>query len=153
MGLQFQFKTFHELSTSEFHDIIALRIKVFVVEQNCPYMELDGKDKKCYHVICRTGAGDIVATARIVPPGISYKEVSIGRVVMTEALRGNGNGHLLMKQCLEFSRAEFGAGAIRISAQKHLEPFYMAHQFISTGKQYLEDGIPHVEMLFNPNLN
>ena len=116
-------------------------------------MELDGKDKKCYHVICRTGAGDIVATARIVPPGLSYKEVSIGRVVMTEALRGNGNGHLLMKQCLEFSRAEFGAGAIRISAQKHLEPFYMAHQFISTGKQYLEDGIPHVEMLFNPNLN
>lgn len=153
MKLQFQFKTFHELSTSEFHDIIALRIKVFVVEQNCPYLELDGKDKKSYHVICRTGVGDIVATARILPPGLSYKEVSIGRVVMTEALRGNGNGHLLMKQCLKFSNEEFGRVPIRISAQKHLEPFYMAHEFISVGKEYIEDGIPHVEMLFNPNHN
>ncbi len=153
MKLQFQFKIFSELSTSEFHDIIALRIKVFVVEQNCAYMELDGKDKKCYHVICRTGVGDIVATARIVPPGLSYNEISIGRVVMTEKLRGNGNGHLLMKQCLKFSKEEFGQVPIRISAQKHLESFYMAHEFISTGKEYLEDGIPHLEMLYNPNHN
>jgi ElaA protein len=88
MNLNFQCKHFNELSVVEFHDIVAVRLKTFVVEQNCIYQDLDGKDKKCYHLICRDGKGDIVATARILPPGISYGEVSIGRVVLQEELRG-----------------------------------------------------------------
>jgi len=152
MNLNFQFKHFKELSTLEFHDLIALRIKVFVIEQNCPYQDLDGKDKKSYHVICRDGKGDIVATSRILPPGLSYDEVAIGRVVVCDFIRGTGAGHALMEESMKFSKEEFGEVPIRISAQKHLDKFYEKHGFISTGKEYLEDGIPHLEMLYTPNL-
>lgn len=150
MKLNYQFKHFRELTTSELHDIIAVRLKTFVVEQNCSYLDLDGKDKKCYHAICRDGKDDIVATARIVPAGISYNEVSIGRFVINEEFRGEGFGHELMKNCLSFVVEEFGTVPIRISAQKHLENFYNNHLFFSTQKDYLEDGIPHVEMLYTP---
>jgi ElaA protein len=150
MILDWQFKHFKELSATEFHDIVALRVKTFVVEQNCPYLELDGKDKKCYHLICRDGLGNVVATARLLPPGISYPEVSIGRVVVDDSLRGNGQGHLLMEKCMQFCLDEFGNVPVRISAQKHLESYYEKHRFYSTGKEYLEDDIPHVEMLFKP---
>ena len=149
MNLNFQCKHFSELSVVEFHDIISVRLKTFVVEQNCVYQDLDGKDKKCYHLICRDGMGNIVATARI-PPGISYGEVSIGRVVLQEELRGNGQGHELMNKCMAFCEKEFGRVPVRISAQKHLERFYNGHLFFSTGKDYEEDGIPHVEMLYTP---
>jgi ElaA protein len=150
MNLNFQCKHFNELSVIEFHDIVSVRLKTFVVEQNCVYQDLDGKDKKCYHLICRDGMGNIVATARILPPGISYGEVSIGRVVLQEELRGNGQGHELMNKCMEFCEKEFGRVPVRISAQKHLERFYNGHLFFSTGKNYEEDGIPHVEMLYTP---
>jgi ElaA protein len=150
MNLNFQCKHFSELSVVEFHDIISVRLKTFVVEQNCVYQDLDGKDKKCYHLICRDGMGNIVATARILPPGISYGEVSIGRVVLQEELRGNGQGHELMNKCMAFCEKEFGRVPVRISAQKHLERFYNGHLFFSTGKDYEEDGIPHVEMLYTP---
>ena len=146
--LNFQIKHFNELSLIEFHDLIALRVKIFVVEQNCSYLELDGKDKISYHVICRNGTGEIMATARILPQGISYEEVSIGRVVTDESVRGKGEGHLLMKACMDFIRKEFGRVPVKISAQSHLEKFYNAHLFFSTGKEYLEDDIPHMEMLY-----
>lgn len=151
MNLDWQFKHFSELSTAEFHDLVALRMKAFVVEQNCSYLELDGKDKKCYHLICRDGFGKIVATARMIPPGVSYKEVSIGRVVLDETIRGKGIGHELMEKCMVFAKDEFGDVPIKISAQKHLESYYEGHGFRSTGHEYAEDGIPHVEMLYNPD--
>ncbi len=150
MNYHWQFKYFTELSLNEFHDIIAIRLKAFVVEQNCAYLDLDGKDKKSYHALCRDGLGNIIATARILPAGLSYPEVSIGRVVTDENTRGQGIGHVLMNECMNFCKDEFGLSPIRISAQKHLETYYNKHQFISTGKEYLEDEIPHVEMLFNP---
>lgn len=150
MILDWQIKHFSELSTSEFHDLIALRMKAFVVEQKCSYLDLDGKDKKCYHLICRDGLGKVVATARMIPPGVSYKEVSIGRVVLDDAIRGIGKGHELMDKCMSFAKEEFGNVPIRISAQKHLEAYYNTHGFKSTEKDYLEDDIPHVEMLFTP---
>jgi ElaA protein len=150
MHLEWQVKYYPELSTNEFHDIIALRLKAFVVEQNCAYLDLDGKDKKCYHLICRDGYGNVVATARILPPGLTYNEVAIGRVVIDESIRGKGAGHELMRQSMKFAEAEFGKVPIRISAQKHLENYYNKHQFFSTGKEYLEDDIPHVEMLYTP---
>jgi len=151
MHLDWQVKHYPELTTNEFHDIIALRLKAFVVEQNCSYLDLDGKDKKCYHLICRDGFGKVVATARILPPGISYSEVSIGRVVIDLEIRGKGIGHQLMEQSMKFINEEFGAVPVRISAQKHLENYYNSHNFFSTGKEYLEDEIPHVEMLNTPN--
>jgi ElaA protein len=151
MHLDWQVKHYPELTTNEFHDIIALRLKAFVVEQNCSYLDLDGKDKKCYHLICRDGFGKVVATARILPPGIAYPEVSIGRVVLDQEMRGKGIGHQLMEQSMKFINEEFGIVPVRISAQKHLENFYKTHRFISTGKEYLEDEIPHVEMLNSPN--
>jgi ElaA protein len=150
MHLDWQVKYYPELSTNEFHDIIALRLKAFVVEQNCSYLDLDGKDKKCYHLICRDGFGKVVATARILPQGISYPEVSIGRVVLDEEIRGKGIGHQLMEESMKFINEEFGVVPIRISAQKHLENYYNKHGFVSTGKEYLEDDIPHVEMLNTP---
>lgn len=150
MVLNWQIKHYNDLTLNEFHDIIALRLKAFVVEQNCAYLDLDGKDKKSYHLICRNGIGDIVATARILPPGISYEDSSIGRVVIDESIRGKGIGHDLMSKSVEFSKVEFGNAPIQISAQKHLEKYYEQHEFYSTGKEYLEDDIPHVEMRFTP---
>lgn len=149
MSFNYQVKHFSELSTLEFHDLLALRINVFVVEQNCPYPELDGKDKKSYHLICRDGLGKIVATSRILPQNVSYKEVSIGRVVSAAEVRGKGIGHDMMKYCFQFIKDEFGDVPVKISAQEHLEQFYQQHGFVSTGKKYLEDDIPHVEMIFN----
>lgn len=151
MHLDWQIKHYPELTTNEFHDIIALRLKAFVVEQNCAYLDLDGKDKKCYHLICRDGLGKVVATGRILPPGLAYPEVAIGRVVIDETIRGNGIGHELMHKSMAFILEEFGKVPVRISAQKHLENYYTQHAFVSTGKEYLEDDIPHVEMLFTPN--
>ena len=150
MHLDWQIKHYRDLTINEFHDIIKLRLEAFVVEQNCIYLDLDGKDKKCYHMICRDGMGNIVATARIVPPGLIYEEAAIGRVVIYESIRKKGVGHELMNKCIKFCEVEFGACPIRISAQKHLEVYYEKYQFISTGKEYLEDGIPHVEMLYTP---
>lgn len=148
MHLDWQIKHYRDLSLNEFHDIISLRLEAFVVEQNCPYQDLDGKDKKCYHVICRNGIGDIVATARILPPGLSYSDAAaIGRVVIKEEIRGHGIGHEIMDKCMDFCALEFGDASIRISAQKHLENYYAQHNFKSTGNEYLEDGIPHVEMI------
>lgn len=151
MHLDWQIKPYSELTTTEFHDIVALRLKAFVVEQNCNYLDLDGKDKKCYHLLCRDGQGKVVATARILHPGASYPEVSIGRVVLDKSIRGNGHGHELMKKCMEYVVEEFGEVSVRISAQKHLENYYEKHEFTNTGNEYLEDNIPHVEMLYSPN--
>ena len=148
MHLDWQIKPYSELSLNEFHDIIALRLKAFVVEQSCLYQDLDGKDKKCYHLLCRDGKGNIVGTARILHPGISYPEVSIGRVVIDESARGKGVGHELIKKCTAFINEEFGDVSISISAQKHLEGFYEQHGFKSVGNEYLEDGIPHLEMKY-----
>lgn len=148
--LNWQFKHYNDLLLNEFHDILALRIKVFVVEQNCPYQELDGKDKKCYHLICRNGKGDVVGTMRILPPGVGYEEVGLGRIVLDESARGEQQGHEMMKEAMAFSKAEFGDVSIKLSGQKHLEAFYNKHGFKSTGKEYLEDGIPHVEMKYIP---
>jgi ElaA protein len=148
MHLDWQVKHYRDLTLNEFHDIVALRLRVFVVEQDCAYLDLDGKDKKCYHLLCRDGKGNVVATARILPPGLSYPECAIGRVVIEDDIRGNGIGHELMSFAMKFALQEFGNSPIVISAQKHLEKYYTQHEFVSTGKEYLEDGIPHVEMKY-----
>lgn len=148
----FNFAILHytELALDEFHDIIQLRIAIFVVEQNCPYQELDGKDKESFHLICKNENEEIVATLRILPPHLSYETVAIGRIVVHEKERGKSLGHKLIEKSMQFIEEEFGTVPVTLSAQKHLEGFYEKHKFKSTGKEYLEDGIPHVEMYFSP---
>lgn len=148
--IDWQFKHYNDLTLNEFHDIIALRINVFVVEQNCPYQELDGQDKKAYHLIGRNGKGELVGTLRILPEGATHETVSIGRFLLDVSERGKQQGHDLMTAAMDFCKAEFGDVAITISAQKYLEEFYNVHGFKSTGKEYLEDGIPHVQMKYLP---
>lgn len=144
--MEFIVKAFHDLTLNDFHDIIALRIEVFVIEQNCPYQDLDGKDKVGFHLLVKQD-GKIIGTTRILPQGVSYPEVSIGRVVIAKSHRMLKIGHQLMEKSMEFVYQYFGLVDVKLSAQKHLEKYYNHHGFLSTGKEYLEDGIPHVEMI------
>ena len=145
--LNWNFKHYSELSRDEFHDLVALRIKVFVIEQNCPYQDLDGLDKVCYHLLTTNQKNEVVGTARIIPPGQLYPAAGIGRVVLDESVRGGNHGHELMKRCKQFIFSIFVSYEIELSAQKHLERYYNNHGFISTGHEYEEDGIPHVKMI------
>ncbi len=145
--MEVEVKHYNTLTLNEFHDLIALRIKVFVIEQNCPYQDLDGKDKDAFHMIMRNDIQDIIGTARILKKGVSYPEIAIGRVVVDEKYRYLKLGHLLMQEALSFIGNQFGHENVKLSAQTHLCAFYASHGFASTGKEYLEDGIPHTEML------
>lgn len=149
MNIDWKIKHFVDLNQYELYDVFALRTNIFVVEQNCPYPELDGKDKQCFHLIGEY-EGEVIATARILPAGVSFPEVSIGRVAIRSDFRGKELGHVIMKNCIEFIDNEYDKCDIRISAQSQLQNYYQKHGFNSTGKEYLEDGIPHVEMLFEP---
>ena len=147
-------KHYSDLTKDEFHDLIALRIEVFVIEQNCPYQELDGKDKDAYHLILWnthpiSGVDEIVGTIRILKPGAYYDEMAIGRVVSSPRFRGQGLGHIMMSACMKFINDELGPQDVRLSAQTHLKHFYERYNFVHTGKDYLEDGIPHSEMLYH----
>jgi ElaA protein len=148
MTFAHQVKSFQELSLEEFHDIIALRIQIFIIEQDCPYQEVDGLDKLAYHLFFKNIKEEIIAVTRILPQGVSYQEVAIGRVVVHEDYRGTGLGHQLLAESMNVVKEKFGEVPVRLSAQKHLENYYGNHGFQSTGKEYLEDGIPHVEMLY-----
>jgi len=142
-------KYFDELSLLEFHDLIALRIEVFVIEQNCPYQDLDGKDIESFHLLVKDVDENIIGTARILPPGLSYPEIAIGRVVTHQKYRNSGLGHVIMTQSMEFIKNKWDSDkSVKLSAQRHLTKFYEKHGFKSTGKEYLEDGIPHTEMKF-----
>ncbi len=148
--IYWKIKHFQQLTLEEFHDIIQLRINVFVVEQNCPYPELDNKDKKGFHIYGKNTSDQVIATARILPHQISYPEISIGRVATALELRNQNIGIQLMKETMDFIKLQFGNEKVRISAQSHLERFYNKFGFESTGKHYLEDDIPHTEMLYTP---
>ena len=140
-------KAFNALSVNEYFELLYLRVAVFVVEQNCPYQEVDEKDRKSFHLVGKTEKGALVAVARILPQGIAYAEASIGRVALKKEYRGKGFADLLMLEALKFIEQKLGKQPIRISAQKHLLNYYAKHGFQPTGKTYLEDGIPHIEML------
>ena len=146
MKIRWQWKYFDELTADELYSILKVRQEVFVLEQNCLYLDADGKDRHSFHL---TGHSDneIVAYARIVKPGISYAEVSIGRILSAKTARGTGSGKQLMVEAISRIEKEFGTSDIRISAQSYLEKFYRQFGFIPTGKEYLEDEIPHKEML------
>lgn len=138
---------FDKLSPDDLYDLLELRTNVFVVEQNCPYPELDRKDQKAIHVFARDQNGEIVAVARIFEPGISYSEASIGRVCTSSAVRGSGAGIALMELCIREIEQRYGKCAIRISAQEYLKKFYSSFGFVQVSETYLEDDIPHIAML------
>ncbi len=148
MDIQWRFKSYQELSKIELHDVLILRQQVFVVEQNCPYQDADEKDKDAHHLLGYVN-DHLVAYLRLVKPGISYKEMSFGRIVTAPNQRSKGLGVALMKQGIEHSKKLYGTTLNRISAQTHLLEFYQSFGFQSTGKEYLEDGIPHTQMLLS----
>ena len=145
-ALVWQCKSFGTLQAAELYKLLQLRAAVFVVEQNCAYLDPDDKDIFALHVLCSRGS-ELLACARILPGGVSYPEVSIGRVATSASARGTGVGRELMNYTLKQITEVFGSVPVRISAQCYLERFYESFGFIRQGEDYLEDDIPHVEML------
>lgn len=139
-------KSFHELDITTLYNILKLRTEVFVVEQNCVYQDLDGKDKDALHVIGIKG-DSVVAYTRIFDAGYYFKEASIGRVVVLSSERKYGYGRDIMKASVRAIQERFKETTIRISAQKYLITFYSSLGFTRVGEEYLEDGIPHVNMI------
>lgn len=142
-------KHWKDITRDELYAFSKLRINVFVVEQDCPYPEFDDKDQDALH-IWATDKSDVIAYLRIVPPGLSYPNVSIGRVVVHEDYRRRGLGRVLMEEGLSVIRRFYGEKSITISAQQYLISFYNDLGFIEQGEGYLEDGIPHIQMLWTP---
>lgn len=138
-------KSFNELSTAELYKILQLRCAVFVVEQNCPYQDLDNKDLNAIHLWNSDTDGNITAYCRLLPAGISYTEASIGRVATT--VRNTGLGRVLMQKAISFIHDTWNQSAIRISAQLYLDKFYTSLGFETVSEPYMEDGIPHIEMV------
>ncbi len=146
--IQFTCVPFESLSNTELYEILALRQEVFVVEQNCPYQDCDGKDLASWHLSGRDSTGKLVCYTRLLPKGIAYEHyVSIGRVVSSPAARGTGACKILMEESIRRCQQLFGNQAIKIGAQSYLLKFYESFGFESTGEEYLEDGIPHTKMI------
>ena len=144
--IDWQLKLFKDLSHEELYSIMQLRQKVFIVEQNCPYLDADGKDLHSYHLMGFVN-NDLAAYARLVFPGISYAEVSIGRVVTSPTYRKKEFGKQLMQRAIAKIENLYGKVPIRIGAQQYLKKFYESFGFVDLGKPYMEDGIPHIIML------
>jgi len=139
-------KKFEALTKIELHDILRLRVDVFIVEQDCPYPEIDGKDPQCIHVLGKTADKELAAVARIAPRDVIYTETSIGRVATRKDLRGTGLGIELMNCSIQYCEQEMASDTIKIAAQKYLEKFYSDLGFNTISDVYLWDGIEHVDM-------
>ncbi len=149
--LQWSCVAFDELPADALYALLELRSAVFVVEQNCAYQDVDGKDPKALHVMCWRAKGEgkpvLLAAARLLPPSVGFAQASIGRVVTAPVARGTGLGHALMAKSIECLFQHWGEQDIRIGAQSHLQDFYARHGFVCDSAEYDEDGIPHVEMV------
>jgi len=147
MNMTWQISPWSELSTDALYAILALRAEVFVVEQNCPYQDVDGKDPNSLHVCGYMENGELCAYARLVQPGVSYDEWSVGRVITSSRVRRTGAGEELMRKCMAYLN-EHRISSVRISAQSYLHDFYTKFGFVRVSEEYLEDDIPHMEMLY-----
>jgi ElaA protein len=139
-------KPFAELTPFQVYDALRLRSEVFVVEQNCVFLDMDNKDKQCYHVLLYQEE-QLLACARLVPAGLSYKEMSIGRIVTSPLVRGKGMGKVLVAQSIDACYQLFGKGPIKIGAQLYAKAFYEQFGFQQAGQVYDEDGIDHIPMI------
>ncbi|TDN88179.1 ElaA protein [Salegentibacter sp. 24] len=139
-------KNFNELSLEELYQVLQLRSEVFVVEQNCVYQDIDGKDEKALHVL-GIKAGKVIAYTRCFDKGFYFEEAAIGRVLVKETERKNAYGHLILKASILAIEERFKTKNIKLSAQQYLTDFYENHGFMQIGEGYLEDGIPHIAMV------
>jgi ElaA protein len=139
-------RTFDELSVREFHDLLKLRVDVFVVEQTCPYAELDGQDPEAIHLFGKDNEGRVVAVARILPPA-SDGLPHVGRIAVRMEDRGKGIAKELMERALKVLAERYGSRRSALAAQSHLEDFYATFGYVRQGPDYPWDGIPHVDMV------
>jgi ElaA protein len=140
-------RSLESLESLELYKIVKLRNDVFVVEQKCPYEEFDNKDIEAMHIYLKDD-DKIVAYLRVLPPGVSYKEASIGRVLVSKKYRGNGYGRRIMKKGMDYCKTHY-PGNIKISAQTYLKEFYKSLGFKKISDVYLEDNIAHIDMIYN----
>lgn len=146
MTISTRLKSFHELTVEELYQVLKLRTEVFVVEQNCVFQDMDDKDQKCYHLMMFQD-DLLVGYSRLVPAGLSYAEMAIGRVITASSVRGTGLGKKLMELAIDYCQQLLGPGPIRIGAQTYALGFYASLGFVADGETYDEDGIEHVEMV------
>lgn len=146
MDLNIEVKKFSELTLTELYDILQLRSEVFVVEQDCVYQDIDGKDAEALHVIGFKN-DKLVAYTRCFKPGYYFEEAAIGRVVVKDSERKYGYGHEIMNASDKAIKDYFNTSNIKLSAQQYLIKFYESHGYRTTGEGYLEDGIPHIAMI------
>ncbi len=144
--ISWKFAAFDALTLDELYAMLQLRSEVFVVEQACVFQDMDGADSEAMHLLGMSG-GQLLVYARCFAAGMKFKEASIGRIITRSTLRGSGAGHVLVRQAIDSVTQQWGPQAIRIGAQARLESFYRQHGFETTGAPYIEDGIPHIEML------
>lgn len=150
-ALHWRCLAFADLGAANLYRVLQLRSAVFVVEQACVFQDMDGRDPACLHLLGTAEGvgeeGDLLAYARLVPVGLAFSEVSMGRVATAARVRGSGAGHALMAEATAQVQRLWGDQPIRIGAQAHLQAFYRQHGFVPDGEHYLEDGIDHIEML------
>ena len=162
-NIVWQFARFDALSQRQLQQIWAARQIVFGIEQDCVYLDIDGADEYCWHLVGWPASPSVqdaashvdlpLAYARLVDPGVKYAEPSMGRVITLESVRGVGLGRELVRRAIDHARVVYPGKALRISAQSRLERFYGEFGFVIQGESYLEDGIPHTEMLLAPAYN
>ena len=150
-AIQWQWTKFSDLSAKQLYEMIALREQVFVVEQECVYLDCDGKDLKSWHLLgwhqISSDQEELVAYLRVLPPGLRFDELSIGRVVTSPNYRRQGFGRILMQEGISRISETFGDVPVRIAAQAYLERFYTELGFRKDSEEFLEDNIPHIEMI------
>lgn len=144
--LTWQWTRFAGLSGDDVYDMLALRSRIFVVEQDCVYLDPDGLDRQSWHLLGRDAGGRLLACARVCDPGVKYAAPSIGRVVVDLSRRGTGLGHVLIAEALRRCDAAYPGQHNRIGAQAHLQGFYGGHGYVPVGETYLEDDIVHIDM-------
>ena len=145
--MNWKIKKFNELNIEEIYKILALRNEIFIVEQECPYLDCDDKDLNSYHLFLREN-GEIVSYLRILEKGVSYDEISIGRVAVKKSYRGKGISRKMMQKAIEFIENNLSENTIKIQAQAYLLNFYSSLGFKAVSEEYLEDNIPHIDMIY-----
>ncbi len=149
MHINWEIKHFSELSALEYHNLLQLRVAVFVIEQDCPYPEVDGIDPQCYHLLATNiTTNQIIGTARIIPANLLFNEVSIGRIVISPTYRRQKLGTKLLRETIQFIYTKYSKQPVRIAALKYLEHFYHDFKFESI-REYREYDYDYVEMLLN----
>jgi ElaA protein len=144
--LTWQWTRFAGLSGDDVYDMLALRSLIFVLEQDCVYLDADGLDRQSWHLLGRDGHGALQAYLRVCDPGLKAAVPSVGRVVVHPSQRGTGLGHVLVAEALKRCDQAFPGQRNHISAQAHLQGFYGRHGYMAVGEIYLEDDIPHIAM-------